>query len=114
MPRSDRGQVLELGPFPGASLGGLDQGEGLHLAIDFQGEDPGADDRGGDPDVAGRAVGQPDVDALEVRLKRATTDARGLLADAAQVLRLAAPRHVVAERGLLAADFALASHGTDS
>src|SRR3712207_7367817 len=41
-------------------------------------------------DVAGRPVGQPDVDPLEVGLELAAADARDLRADPAQVLRLAA------------------------
>ena len=69
-PISDRVQVLQLGPRLGAALGGLDEREGLHLAVDLEGELARADDRGGDPDVAGRAVREPDVDALQVRLER--------------------------------------------
>src|SRR5512142_187862 len=111
---SDRVEVLPLRAGLGAPLRCLDQREGLHLAVHLQRDHPGADDRGGDSDVARLAVREPDVDALKVRLEGATADSGALGADAAQVLRLAARAHVIAERRLLATDFTLASHRTGS
>src|SRR5690349_15923396 len=73
--RSDRIQVLQPLAGRGAALGRLDQREGLHLAIDLEGQHTATDHRGCHADITGGAVGQPDVNPLEVRLESAATHA---------------------------------------
>jgi len=107
---SDRIEVFEPLPSFGAALGRLDEREGLLLAVNLECQLAGTNHRRGHPDIAGRPVGQPDMNPLKIRLERAAAQASGLLADAAQVLGLAALGLVIAERGLLAADFAFTTH----
>src|SRR4051812_20854283 len=104
-PGSNRVEVLQLLAGLGAAAGGLDEREGLHLAVDFQGEHPRADDRGGHADVAGCAVREPDVDVLKVRLEGTSADSGAFGADAPEILGLTAGADMVAERRLLAAHF---------
>src|SRR5579883_701025 len=111
---SDGVKVLEPLAGGGTPLGRLDQREGLHLAVDLQGQLAVADHRRRHADVARRPVGQPDVNPLEVGLERPAAHAGGFLAHAAEVFRFAALGLMVAERGLLATDGTFAAHRTAS
>ena len=91
-------------------LDGLDEREGLHLAVNFEGQLAAPDHRGGHADIASCPVGQPHMNMLQIRLERAAAEAGGFLANAAQVLGLAALGLVIAERGLLTADFTFTTH----
>src|SRR5208337_2259119 len=108
--RSDRIQVLEPLPSFLAALGRLDEREGPLLAVNLECQLAGTNHRRCHPDIAGLPVGQPYMNPLKIRLERTAAQASGLLADAAQVLGLAALGLVIAERGLLAADFAFTTH----
>src|SRR5690349_16467196 len=79
------------------------------LALDRPLHQAGADGRGGDADALHLAV-DDHLDLLEVRLELAAGDAGDLLADAAQVLGLAAVGLLIPQRRLLAGDGTLLAH----
>src|SRR5437762_1347561 len=93
------------------AIGGASEvlGQLERLALGRPLHQAGADGRGGDADALHLAVNDH-LDLLKVRLELAARDAGDLLADAAQVLGLAAVSLLIPQHRLLAGDGTLLAH----